>query len=533
MKSKNRADLCIAQGALTNSKRPESFIGGVYPTHADWGKGSTLSCDKKIFIDFICGLGSNLMGYGNPLLLDTLVDRYKRGATLSLSSVEELDCAEKLKSIFPFTDLWKFGKNGSDVCMAAIRCARTYHGVRYENETMYSLQGNPELQSISQGQNKKDWHTRALQVLCEDIYAITKNCRDSSNIPEEIPENSPRISSGKTKEGEELKVRNKQGERQNKLFDKDWKVNEDALRKMWEHASSRASHELQRPNGDNVVMPRSSRTGSPRVIVLSDGYHGVWDGFIGLSEPRCGVIKDPYIYRLTGNEHLIKDAAAVIIEPVELDYSKDRFNYLKHLRAECTKHGTLLIFDEIITGFRFKGLSVSNYFGVRPDIVLIGKAMGGGLPISAMGGKKEIMNCGEYFYSGTFFGETCAMALCIKTIDLLHDARNKYNIDELWTHGQAFLDKFNSFTDKLKIVGYPTRGSFQGDELFKALFWQETCKAGILFGPSWFYNFDHIDASEIVLHACKDIVMRINSGLVKLEGKMPESPFSAKMRGQK
>ena len=389
---KNRADNCISQGALTNSKRLSTFIDGVYPSHASHGLGAVLYANKKPFIDYYGALGSNLFGYGNRLIGDAIVERFHRGATMSLSSETEVEAAEALKSVFNF-DLWKFGKNGSDVCNASIKIARAY--------------------------TRKD-------------------------------------------------------------------------------------------------------------LVLSDGYHGNGDDFISMSPPALGIPKRNWILPLEDNWDLIPHAACVIIEPVVLDYSRDRLDYLKRLREECTKHNTVLIYDEIITGFRFKKLSVSNCFNIQPDIILLGKVMGGGLALSAMGGRKEMMNCGEYFYSGTFFGETCSLAACIKILSLLKS--DKYKIDNLWAQGDIFLNKFNELSDQVKIVGYPTRGSFVGDELTKSLLWQEACKAGILFGPSWFFNFALPEHTDIVISTCKDIIGRIKTNSVKLEGKMPVKTFSQKQR---
>jgi hypothetical protein len=66
---------------------------------------------------------------------------------------------------------------------------------------------------------------------------------------------------------------------------------------------------------------------------------------------------------------------------------------------------------------------------------------------------------------------------------------------------------------------------------FKALFWQESVKAGLLFGSSWFINFKHIELIDQVLSSSKDILTRIATGSVKLEGELPQSPFAQKMRG--
>lgn len=388
MTIQNRADNAIAQGCLTNSKRQSTFIEGIYPTHASGAAGALIKCEKANYVDYICGLGTNLLGYGQPAIGGAILKQYLKGSTISLSTELEVALAEKLKGLFLFTDLWKFTKTGSEACGAAIKIARAFTG---------------------------------------------------------------------------------------------------------------------------------------RDLVLSDGYHGNFDDFVYLTEPALGIPKRSWMGRVDFSR--IKEAAAVIVEPVMLDYSRDRKAYLETLRAECTKHGTVLIFDEIITGFRFPGLSVSKYFGIFPDLILLGKAMGGGLPLSAIGGRKDIMS-GDYFVSGTFFGEACAMAACMQLIDIIHRDGSKFNITELWEKGELFLEQFNRLHPKLKIVGYPSRGVFQGDDMVKALFWQEACKAGILFGPSWFFNFPLIEYTDKVLPILRDIMTKILTGNVMLEGKMPRAPLA-------
>jgi len=208
-----------------------------------------------------------------------------------------------------------------------------------------------------------------------------------------------------------------------------------------------------------------------------------------------------------------------------------RREYLSDLREQCTRHGTILIFDEIITGFRFPSLTVSRHFGIEPDLILLGKALGAGLPLSAIGGKRAVMN-GEYFISGTFFGETVSLTACSTMIDLVTRDGSKFQIQDLWDAGAHFLPQFNALSPDLQIVGYPTRGVFQGDQLVKALFWQECCKAGILFGPSWFFNFPLMTFTDTVMPIFRDIFMRIKLGNVRLEGNMPATPFAQTVRGK-
>ncbi|HYJ05029.1 MAG TPA: glutamate-1-semialdehyde 2,1-aminomutase [Chthoniobacterales bacterium] len=111
-----------------------------------------------------------------------------------------------------------------------------------------------------------------------------------------------------------------------------------------------------------------------------------------------------------------KSIAAVILEPIPanagLYFPGERF--LEDLRDECTKHGALLIFDEVMTGFRVARGGAQELFGIRPDLTALGKVIGGGLPVGAFGGRAEIMDQlspqGPVYQAGTLSGNPLAMA---------------------------------------------------------------------------------------------------------------------------
>jgi hypothetical protein len=140
------------------------------------------------------------------------------------------------------------------------------------------------------------------------------------------------------------------------------------------------------------------------------------------------------------------------------------------------------------------------------------------------------MNSSEYFVSGTYAGETVSLAAGIATMKLL---MTKYKVDYLWERGMAWLEKFNSLYPLLKIQGYPTRGAFVGDLQTKALFWQEACKAGMIFGPSWFWNFPLLEDAATMWGPIEAITGRLHRGEIKLEGELPKSPFAARMRNER
>ena len=111
-----------------------------------------------------------------------------------------------------------------------------------------------------------------------------------------------------------------------------------------------------------------------------------------------------------------KDIAALIMEPVPCNYGliKPKEGYLQRVRDLCTQYGVILIFDEVITGFRLARGGAQEYYGVRPDLTTLGKIIGGGLPVGAYGGRKDIMSKiapeGPVYQAGTLAGNPLAMA---------------------------------------------------------------------------------------------------------------------------
>jgi glutamate-1-semialdehyde 2,1-aminomutase len=268
-----------------------------------------------------------------------------------------------------------------------------------------------------------------------------------------------------------------------------------------------------------------ARAYTGRDMILTEGYHGWHDAFVSLTPPAYGVSGRFNIQSLTkGAQYPETIPAAVIIEPVMLVEDAKR---LQELREWCTKKGVLLIFDETITAYRYKDGCVAKALNIHPDIWIGGKAIAGGLPLSVVGGKREVMEA-DYFVSSTWGGDRVAIYAADKAIDLIH---GEYSPDALWEMGQEFLSKFNVISPEVVIEGYATRGAFkyQSDE-FKALFMQEMCLAGVLIGPSWFYNKDLHTEMDNVLDISKHCIKRILEGKVSLLGKMPQSPFADKVR---
>lgn len=131
------------------------------------------------------------------------------------------------------------------------------------------------------------------------------------------------------------------------------------------------------------------------------------------------------------------EIACIILEPfpanVGLIFPTD--GYLQGLRDLCTKHGTVLIFDEVMTGFRVSAGGVQEHVGITPDLTALGKIIGGGLPVGALGGKAEIMDylapLGPVYQAGTLSGNPLAMAAGIASLKLLLASNTYERLDKL------------------------------------------------------------------------------------------------------
>lgn len=143
-------------------------------------------------------------------------------------------------------------------------------------------------------------------------------------------------------------------------------------------------------------------------------------------------------------EQLLSDysgeIAAIIVEPVagNMGLVLPKSDFLPGLRRLASAHDTLLIFDEVMTGFRVHRGGAQALYGVKPDLTTLGKVIGGGLPVGAYGGRKEIMELvapsGPMYQAGTLSGNPLAMTAGIETLNVLQD-------DELWSGLEATTEK--------------------------------------------------------------------------------------------
>jgi len=297
---------------------------------------------------------------------------------------------------------------------------------------------------------------------------------------------------------------------------------------------------------------RLARAFTGREIIACCGYHGWQDWYIGTTTRNKGVPKAvqdltiPFEYNnIASLERIFAEhsgqVAAVIMEPVGVIEPEQGF--LERIRELTRCEGALLIFDEIITGFRLALGGAQEYFGVIPDLACFGKAMGNGYPISAVVGRREIMQLfDEVFFSFTFGGETVSLAAALATIS---EMRKKNVISHLWEQGQKLKDGYNVLAREFGVdrytecIGLPPRTvvTFKdetGSEslVLKSLFQQECLKRGVLFSGGHNVCYSHsnadIDHTLRAYRAATEIMAEaIRSGdpLQRLEGKPVQAVF--------
>ena len=188
-------------------------------------------------------------------------------------------------------------------------------------------------------------------------------------------------------------------------------------------------------------------TGRDKIIKFEGCYHGHADALLvkaGSGALTLGVPTSPGIptetakhtITLTFNDseqvtdvfaELGEQVAAVIVEPVagNMNCIPGSQGFLDTLRAACDRHGSVLIFDEVMTGFRVALGGAQSLYGITPDLTLLGKVIGGGMPVGAFGGRREIMDClapdGAVYQAGTLSGNPVAMAAGLATLELVSE----------------------------------------------------------------------------------------------------------------
>lgn len=291
-------------------------------------------------------------------------------------------------------------------------------------------------------------------------------------------------------------------------------------------------------------------TGRAKVLKFDGCYHGHSDGFLvsaGSGVATLCIPGTPGVPDAIANLTLLapyndlkaveaqfaahgSDIACVIIEPVagNVGLIEPAPGFLEGLREICDKSGALLIFDEVITGFRVALGGAQERYGVRPDLTTLGKIIGGGFPVGCYGGKREIMEkiapCGPVYQAGTLSGNPVAMAAGIATLRGLMasdyaalEARTRKFAGELAdilrAKGQAITlnhvaSMFTLFFTATPVTDYATAKT--GDSAAYGEFYRQMRAHGVNLAPSGFEcaftSFAHTDADlAATLEAAKKV----------------------------
>jgi len=181
-------------------------------------------------------------------------------------------------------------------------------------------------------------------------------------------------------------------------------------------------------------------TGRDRVVVFAGCYHGHADtllaaggsglatlGIPGSAGVPLAAVADTLVVPYNQVPEVGHDVAAVVVEPVAANMGlvAPAPGFLEGLRAACDRAGALLVFDEVITGFRIGPGGAQAAYGITPDLTCLGKVVGGGLPLAALGGRADVMSVlapdGPVYQAGTLSGNPLATAAGLAVLDLLDD----------------------------------------------------------------------------------------------------------------
>lgn len=287
---------------------------------------------------------------------------------------------------------------------------------------------------------------------------------------------------------------------------------------------------------------RLARAYTGRDRVLCCGYHGWHDWYIAVTDRNAGIpvaVRElTHTFRYNDIESVLagidKETACVILEPFV--FERENGHFLADLRRVCDRFGTLLIFDEMWTGFRCALGGAQEFFGVRADLSLFSKAMANGMPLSAITGRSDVMALLErdVFFFTTFGGEALSLAASIACIDFLREHRVPERIAAV---GQRLLLGLQSLIDELGIgymslAGYPFRTTLNFSAtavdplLMKTLVQQELIRRGILWSGMHNLSFSHSEADvDYTLTAYRE-------ALVVLKAAVAAGDVAARLSGE-
>jgi len=246
-------------------------------------------------------------------------------------------------------------------------------------------------------------------------------------------------------------------------------------------------------------------TGREKVIKFAGGYHGSVDYLFQKKNLFEAQYNDLDSAAKIVRQHY-RETAAIIVEPVAANMGvvPPAEGFLAGLRKLSDRYGLVLIFDEVITGFRLRYGAAADLFGVRPDLITLGKIIGGGLPLAAYGGRKEIMKMvapeGGVYQAGTLAGNPIAVSAGLAVLKKLRADTKIYDrLDKMTTSLVSEIRKlikksgapavvnragslFTVFFSKGEVIDYESAS--RSDQKVYANFFHHLLERGVYFAPS-------------------------------------------------
>lgn len=401
----NRAKKVIPGGNSLLSKRPEMFLPEIWPAYFSKAKGCKIwDLDNTELLDMsLMGVGTNILGYGNPEV-DEAVNRVVADGNMStLNSPDEVYLAEKLIELHPWADMVKFARTGGEANAVAIRISRAASGK--DQVAICGYHG---------------WH---------DWYL-------SANLGE-----SPQL--------------------------------------------------------DGHLLPGLEPNGVPRNLRNS-------------------------VFTFTYNDYeqllnIVKNNNIGVIKMEVVRNEEPKNGFLEKVRKLATEEGIVLIFDECTSGFRETFGGIHKKYNVEPDMATFGKALGNGYAITAVVGRREVMDAAQStFISSTFWTERIGPVAALKTLEVME---NEKSWEAITSKGLKLRNSWREIASRhnlnIQFSGIPALSGFnfisKNNLEYKTYLTQEMLKAKILASNSIYFSVAHsANYIEIYLEKLEEIFTRIS-----------------------